>query len=62
MTYRASSSDIKFPDDSNAADKANLMLANKEMNAAIMQDKKKVLLRDHPAVESNQNVYDSLSE
>lgn len=62
MTYRANSSDIKFPDDIKATNKANLMLANKEMDAVIMEDKKKLLLRDDPAVKSNQNVYDSLSE
>jgi len=62
MTYRANSSDIKFPDNMNARNKDNLILANKEMDAAIMQDKSKLLLRDDPAVTSNQNVYDSLSE
>ena len=62
MTYRANSSDINFPDDMKATNKENIMLANNEMDEAIMQDKKKSLLRDHPAVESNQNVYDSLSE
>jgi hypothetical protein len=62
MTYRANSSDIKFPDDIKTTNKANLMLANKEMDAAITQEKEKLLLRDEPAVKSNQNVYDSLSE
>jgi len=38
------------------------MNANKEMDAAITQDKDQLLLRDHPAVSSNQNVYDALSE
>lgn len=62
MTYRDNGSDIRFPNDIKATNKASLMLANKEMDAAIMQEKEKLLLRDDPAVKSNQNVYDSLSE
>lgn len=62
MTYRANSSDIRFPDEIKTTNQGDIMLANKEMDAAILQDNNKLLLRDHPAVESNQNVYDSLSE
>jgi len=56
MTYRANSSDIK------TTNKTDLALANKEIDAAIMQEKENLLLRDEPAVTLNQNVYDSLSE
>lgn len=62
MTYRDNGSYIKFSDAIKAAYKPTLKLANKEMDAAIMKDTKKLLLRDDPAVKSNQNVYDSLSE
>ncbi|AIF51331.1 MULTISPECIES: hypothetical protein [unclassified Pelosinus] len=62
MTYRDNGSYLKFPDNIKTSNKPNLMLVNKEMDAAIMNDKKKLLLRDDPAVTSNQNVYDSLSE
>ena len=62
MTYRANNSDIKIPDDIKITNNIKLELANKEMDVAIMQEKEKLLLRDEPAVKSNQNVYDSLSD
>jgi hypothetical protein len=61
MTYRGNGY-FKFPNDIKTTNKSNLTLVNKEMDSAIMHDKKKLLLRDEPAVKSNQNVYDSLSE
>ena len=61
MTYRDNSSDIKIPD-IKTKNVTNLMLANKEMDSIIMQKREQQLLQDDPAVKSNQNVYDSLSE
>jgi hypothetical protein len=62
MTYRADGSYLKFPPGIKILKTPSLMNANKEMDAAIIQDKDKSLLRDQPAVKSNQNVYDALSE
>lgn len=38
------------------------MSAGKDMDFAIAKNKEKVFLRDNPAIKSNQNVYDFLSD
>jgi hypothetical protein len=60
MPYSNDSAYLKF----NTADKTanKLADANKEMDDLMAQDQKKLLLRDQPAVKSNQNVFDALSE
>lgn len=62
MTYRDNGSYLKFPNNIKTSNKFNLMFVNKEMDATIMNNKKKLLLQDDPAITLNQNVYDSLSE
>lgn len=58
MTYRNNGSYLKFRTFSETANQ--LMDANEEMDLAIA--KNKLLLRDNPAIKSNQNVYDFLSD
>lgn len=60
MTYRNNGSYLKFRTISQTTNQ--LMSASKEMDFAIAKNKKQLFLRDEPAVKSNQNVYDFLSD
>lgn len=60
MTYRANGSYLRFRTDTKPSIK--LSSAHMSMDALITENKAKDHLRDEPAVKSNQNVYDSLSE
>ncbi len=60
MTYRANGSYLKFRTTTKASIK--LTSASKTMDAIITENKVNPHLRDEPAITSNQNVYDSLSE
>ncbi|MBP2638475.1 MAG: hypothetical protein H6Q72_4382 [Firmicutes bacterium] len=60
MTYRTNGSYLKFKTDIKSSIALNT--ASKSMNTLINENKLKNHLRDEPAVKSNQNVYDSLSE
>ncbi|WP_021170149.1 hypothetical protein SOV_22660 [Sporomusa ovata DSM 2662] len=60
MTYRANGSYLRFQTNPKTSIKLNS--ASKAMDALITENKDKAHLRDEPAVKSNQNVYDSLSE
>ncbi|MPN27866.1 hypothetical protein SDC9_175300 [bioreactor metagenome] len=60
MTYRNDGSYLKFWTFPETANK--LMDANEEIDLAIAKNKNKLLLRDNPAIKSNQNVYDFLSD
>lgn len=60
MTYRANGSYLRFRSDTKSS--ITLNTASKSMNKLIAENKLKIHLRDEPAVKSNQNVYDSLSE
>ena len=60
MNYRANRSYLTFRTDAKTSLK--LSSVNKEMDTLIAENKSKKYLRDEPAVKSNQNAYDTLSE
>lgn len=60
MMYSSDNSYLSFGTDDKTANQ--LADANKEMDDLMAQDRKKLLLRDQPAVKSNQNVFDALEE